>query len=1024
VVTIAMPGGQGQVRFGILGPVEIWTADGVQHVERPLRTAVLAYLLLRAGHLVTVDQLEEALWGGTPPATARPQIHAAVSRIRRVLREAGCAEALATRPGGYELTVGHGHLDLAVFDDHGGRARQAVAGSRYEVAVEQFRRALGLWRGPALGGATAAFVAAARERLEDKRLVTFEDLADAELALGRHAALTAELGAQVDLHPLRERLTGQLMLALYRAGRPAEALEAFHRLRTQLADQLGIDPSRELRERHAAILRADPSLDWAPSQGVVVSAGSGLATPRELPGDVAGFTGREAPLAELDALLDKALDKGRPGSAMVICAISGTAGVGKTALAVHWAHRVADRFPDGQLYVDLRGYHPDQPMPPEQALAALLNSLGVSTMDIPVDVAGRAARYRTALAGRRALVVLDNVHSADQARPLLPGTPSCVVVVTSRGDLAGLVARDGARRLALDALSPKEAVRLLHTLIGERVAAEPVAAALLAQRCARLPLPLRIAAELAVSRPDTLLAQLADDLREQGRRLDLLDTGDDPHTAARAVLSWSHRHLPPEVAATFGRLGLHPGETFDAYAVAALAGVDPAAAEERLRELTRAHLIEPHGAQRLRMHDLLRAYAAERARIDLAGEQAQAALTRLLDYYLFTATAAVDTAFPAERANLPRPPRPATPGPVVETPEAALDWLNRERPNLVAAGIHGRPEHSIHLSQVLWRYLDEHPEDALAVHSAAVMAAPQEHPGRPRALTNLGVAYWRNGRPEDALERLHEAVKGHKENGDRRGEARALGNIGLVLESLGRFTEALDHDRQVRDIYRETGDRRHEIGLLINLGALCVRSGRPAEAAEHQREAVALARAMDDRRLEGHILIGLGAACEGLGEYEEARHHLERALAISREYNHRRNEGFALGGLGQVHLGLGHYAAALEHHEKANAIGREVGDRLLQTEALNSLGDTLRAMGNPSAALERHHEALDLAHQTGDRPEEARALEGLAHALHGTGDRERAERHWRDALAIYTDMHLPQADRLRAHLAGVGIFAR
>lgn len=1013
-----MPGGQGQVRFGILGPVEIWTADGAQHVERPLRTAVLAFLLLRAGHLVTVDQLEDALWGGAPPATARPQIHAAVSRIRRVLREAGCADALATRPGGYELTVAGGQLDLAVFDDHAGRARAAAASSRYEAAAEDFRRALGLWRGPALGGATAAFVAAARERLEDKRLATYEDLADAELALGRHAGLTAELGALVDLNPLRERLTGQQMLALYRAGRPAEALDAFHRLRTQLADQLGIDPSRELRERHEAILRADPALDR-----VAASAAVGVSppTPRELPGDVAGFTGRDGPLAELDALLDKAFDKTRNGSAMVICAISGTAGVGKTALAVRWAHRVADQFPDGQLYLDLRGYHPDQPMPAGQALAALLNSLGMSTMDLPVDVAGRAARYRTALAGRRALVVLDNVHSADQVRPLLPGTPSCVVVVTSRGDLAGLVARDGARRLALDALAPNEAVRLLHTLIGERVTAEPVAALLLAQRCARLPLPLRIAAELAVASPATSLAQLADDLREQRRRLDLLNTGDDPHTAVRAVLSWSHRHLPREVAAAFGLLGLHPGETFDAYAVAALVGCDLLEAERRMRELARAHLAHVAGS-RFRMHDLLRAYAAERAEVDFDADASHAALTRLLDYHLYTATVAVAIAFPAERANLPGLAGLSTPVPVVDTPETALEWLDRERQNLVAAGMHagrhGWVEQSIHFSQVLWRYLDEHPGDALAVHDAAVSSASHDHPGRPRALTNLGMAYWRNGRSDEALECLHDAVKGHRDIGDQRGEARALGNVGLVYESLGRFTEALDHYRQVRDVYRATGDRRHETGLLINLGALCVRSGRPAEAAEHQREAVAIARAMDDRRLEGHILIGLGAACEGQGEYAEARQHLELALTISREYNHRRNEGYALGALGQVYLGLRQYVAAVEHLELARAIGSEVGDRLLETEALNSLGDTLRCMGNLSSALERYGEALELARQTGDRPEEARALEGTAHALRDEGESAQAEQLWWQALAIYTDMHLPQADRVRATLAG------
>jgi len=739
--------------------------------------------------------------------------------------------------------------------------------------------------------------------------------------------------------------------------------------------------------------------------------------PRELPADVYGFTGRDSALAELDALVGNA----EHGTAVVVTAVSGTAGVGKTALAVHWAHRVADRFTDGQLYVDLCGYHPGAPMTPEDALASVLGSLGVSGPDLPLDLAGRASRYRTLLAGRRMLVLLDNAHTAEQVRPLLPGSPSCLVVVTSRSDLAGLVARDGARRIDLDALSRDEAVALLRTLVGERVDAERAGAATLADRCARLPLALRVAAELAVARPTTRLADLANDLRDQRRRLDLLDTGGDPHTAIRAVLSWSCRHLPPPVVTAFSLLGLHPGHDIDPYAFAALVGTDLDRTRRTIDELARAHLVEPHGPDRYGMHDLLRAYAAERAHTDVTAEATRVAVTRLMDHYLRTAAVAVDTAYPEERDIRPRIPSPTGPSPPLGAPETARAWLDRERANLVAVGTHaaghGWPDHSLGLSQILFRYLDGYPAAALAVHASAVRATVDGHPGRASAQTNLGLTHWRLGRPHDAIEHLQQAATGHRATGDRIGEMRAVGNLGLVYESLGRFTEALDRYQRVRVICRETGPRHGEIRLLINLGSLYGRLGRYAEAAEHWQEAVLAAREIGDRRLEGHSLVGLGEACQGLGSYREALDNLDRGLAIGREVLDRCNEGVALREIGLVHAHLGDYPAAAHHLDRSLTVVRDIGDRFMETESLNALGEVLRAAKEPHAALDRHRTALTLARENGDRPEEARALDGIAHAALDTGDAEQASDHWHQALAIYVDLELPEADRLRGELA-------
>ncbi len=546
----------------------------------------------------------------------------------------------------------------------------------------------------------------------------------------------------------------------------------------------------------------------------------GPTGPRQLPPDPCGFTGRAAELAALDRLLDLA---DREVSAVAISAVAGTGGVGKTALAVHWAHRVADRFPDGQLHVDLRGYDPDQPLDPADVLAGFLRALGVPGAEIPYDAAERAARYRTLVAGRRMLVLLDNARSAEHVRLLLPGTPSCFVLVTSRDSLAGLVARHGARRLHLDLLAGDEAVALLRTLVGPRIDAEPVAAAALAERCARLPLALRLAAEIATSRPSPTLDELVAGLADERRGLDAVTA--DERCAVRAVFSWSYRRLPDPAARLFRLLGLHPGRDLDGYAAAGLAGLDLGATRRLADVLVRAHLVERTTSGRLRMHDLLRAYAAELAGRDPAADRRQAR-SRLFDHYLGTASAAVDTLSPAEHHRRLRLRRADGPVPPVDEPAAARAWLDAELPNLVAvaahAAGHGWPEPAGLLSATLSYHLESggHYAEALAVYGHALTAA--------------------------------------RDRGDRAAEGDAHHRIGNILGNLGQHAASAEHYERALVIQRETGDADMIGRTLTNLGNLYQRWGRPAEALGHFEAALALARHRGYRSREASALNGLG----------------------------------------------------------------------------------------------------------------------------------------------------------------------
>jgi len=784
--------------------------------------------------------------------------------------------------------------------------------------------------------------------------------------------------------------------------------------------------------------------------------------PAQLPADVDAFTGRMAELAELDSFLCDAAD--RPATAVVISAVSGTAGVGKTALALRWAHRVRGQFPDGQLYVNLRGYDPDQPMAAGDALASFLRALGVAGPDIPLEVDERAAAYRSLLDGRRVLVVLDNAGSVEQIRPLLPGTRSCLVVVTSRDSLAGLVARHGARRLELDLLPPDDAVALLAALIGGRVDADPDAAEGLAEQCARLPLALRVAAELAATRTTTSLSTLVGELTDEQRRLELFDAGDDPRTALRAVFSWSYRQLSAEAARAFRLLALHPGPQLAPYATAALVATSAERGQHLLDLLARVHLIQPAGPGRYGMHDLLRVYARGLADEEDCDQEQRAALTRLFDHYLATCADAMDTLVPAEQHRRLSMPAPSTPSPPMTDPTIARAWLDTERSTLTAicayTAAHGWPGHTTRLATILFRHLYScgHYPDALTIHTHALEVARRtgDRAAEAHTLTNLGVVDWRQGRYDQAIEHHQQALTLAREIGDRAAEAHALTNLGLVYWRQGRYDQAADHHQQALTLAREIGDRGSEADALTNLGvvhwrqghyhqaaehhlealtlareigdrgseayaqtnlglAYC-RQGRDDQAAEHHRQALTLAREIVSRATETRTLTNLGAVYRRQGNYPQAAAHFQQALTLSQEIGERAGEARSLDNLGSIYLRQGDVQQAAEHHQQALAIYREIGERAGETEALNGIGETHRASGRLGEAHLQHTAALALATEIDEPYLQARAHNSLAHIYHATGEPDQARQHWNEALARFTDLGVPEADFVHTQL--------
>ncbi|MGB3439272.1 MAG: BTAD domain-containing putative transcriptional regulator [Actinophytocola sp.] len=974
--------------------MRLHAAGHTSTVGEPRQQAVLAVLLLEPGHTVAIDTLVDRVWGEFPPRQARRSLQAHIARIRRVLEDAEPGGARLTRDaGGYRLDIRPDQVDVFRFRStlHEGADRVAL------------RAGLDLWDGEPLAGLRGDWVERIRRTLRQEHVSAVVAWAAAEIDAGDAAATITRLTDVADEHPLDETVAATLVRALYTVGRGADALACYDRIRRALRDELGADPGPALSSMHEAVLRHDLPSPARPPPPV----------PAQLPADVTAFTGRAG---ELDELARVASAAGR--EPVVVC-LTGTAGAGKTATAVHWGHRVRDRFPDGQLYLDLRGYDPEQPVPPEDALAAFLTALLPSGTEIPLGEAERAARFRTEVTGRRMLVVLDNAATVDQVRPLLPGTPTCVVVVTSRDSLGGLVALHGAHRVAVGQLPGADAVALLRRLAGERVDAEPEAAAALADRCVRLPLTLRLAAELAVSRPATPLSRLVDELRADQRTLDLLSGGDDQRAAVRSVFSWSLRQLSADATRAFTALGRHPAPTFDAYVLAALADCPLDRARTVLDSLVRAHLVQPAGSDRYGMHDLLKAYAAESGE---AGD-AHAALDRVYGYYLATVAAAMDLLYPGEAHRRPRVGTAAGPVPELAGTDDARDWLDAELPTLevLAAGAaaHGRPEHAVVLSALLFRHLDGiHDTVALAIHGhgRAAARATGDRAAEANALNALGGAHLQAGRSEAAMADMWAAFELFGELGDLLGQARALCNVGMVEERAGRYRVAGRVFARAVARCEEAGDVYVQAHVLTRLGTTEARVGDVDAGREHLRHALDLHRRAGHRFGEAWSMVGLGEIAAEEGRFADAVDLHTEAADLFGVLGHRDSEAWAVDGVGRAETLLGRPADAVRHHQLALDLFHRHGDRDGETWSRNGLGEAHHAAGNAAAARANHAEALTLATRTGALEQEARAHRGLAR----TGSGDSARHHLDRAVAIYDGLGLPDAGRLRAEPAGPG----
>lgn len=902
----------------VLGSVEVRVDDRPVDIGPARQRGILAVLLVEANTAVGVDQLIDRVWGERQPLRVRGSLYSHLTRLRTAL--APTPTKITARSGSYTLEVDEQAVDLHRF-------RRLMAETRNapdERALTLIEQALDLWRGEPFAGMDTPWLAEVRAGLERERLAARLDHADVALRCGGHTRLLPGLTTLAAEFPLDERIAGQLMLALYRAGRQADALAQYQRIRTQLADELGADPGPELRELHQKILSADDRLITRPRAVV----------PRQLPAAPWAFTGREDDLAALTTTLDER-------RTLVISAIRGTGGIGKTWLALAWAHRHLDRFPDGQLFVDLRGFSPDsEPMPPEQALRVFLDALGVDPARVPNDLQARSGLLRSILAERRMLVVLDNAADVEQVEPLLPGGDSCTVLVTSRRTLTGLITRHGAQHLALDPLRDNEARAVLARRLGAaRVEREPQAVEELVGLCGGLPLALGIIAGRALANPRVPLAELAAELRGLG--LSALDD-DDPGTALPTVLSWSYHSLTTEQQHAFALLGNAPGPDISVPAAASLIGVSTERTGEVLHDLEEASLLSRDEHERYSMHDLVRRYATDVEPPD------EAALRRVVDFYTHTAVTAdaiLDTNRDSQHLA---PPAPGAHPLAINDIPAAVAWIGAERACVMAAqqtaAAHGwhRSVWLIAWGLTIFHFRRGHRHDQLTVWQLGQAAAAQL--GEPAidtlALRQLGYAHVYLGHFDEGVEHLHRSLALAEHHDDLPAQAHVHRALTWTWGQIGNHRKSLEHGLLGLRIYRELGAGVSEAQMLNNVGW------------SHAR----------------------------LGEFDAARDHCTAALALYREHVDLYSEAVALDSLGYVEHHTGNHAQAAEHYRRALALHRQIGATAQIVEALRGLGHPLAALDRLTEARAAWREAIELYRALGS-DEAANSLQRELDAL-------------------------------------------
>lgn len=907
------------VEFRVLGDIGA-EADGrpldLGHARQRL---VLVALLVDANRTVPVEQLITRVWGQDPPLRAVNTLQTYLARLRRALT--GTGVRIERRSGGYRIPL----HDVRTVDLHrfGDLLAKARAAEHRDEAAALFERALELWRGEALSGLESSWAAIVREGLDRQRGAAELDYIDVQLERGLHAEVVAELAVRAGEHPLDERIAGRLMLALHRSGRQDEAFAHYQRIRVRLGEELGADPGAELRALHQQILTANATTPRPAAAPVELSH----PVPRQLPPPSARFSGRGE---ELDVLTETLARGSGADGATPIVVLHGSGGMGKTALALRWAHRHTGEFPDGQLYADLRGFDPaESPTPADVAVCGFLHALGVTRTAMPADADAQAAMYRTLVAGKRMLVVLDNARDSVQVAPLLPGSGGCAVLVTSRDRLAGMVAARGARPLRVGILTSAEAREVLIAWLGEeRLEAESEAADEILARCAGLPLALSILAGRATAHPELPLADLVAELRDVTTLMGALDDG-EPGASLGAVMSWSYQALAPDHTRVFGLLGLAPGPDIGVRAAANLLNLPPASTAVVLRTLERVSLLEQPVPGRYRMHDLVRSYAVDRARGDLPDDVRTDALRRLGDFYVRTALSGnrilhphavlVDSGAPDADAH-PHPSRPAD-----ET--TALAWFDAEHAcllatqQLMAARDWHHPVWQLAWALTAFHYRRGFLHEDLAVWPAAVNAADRLGDPAVRITTHrrFGLACARGGRHDDALSHLGLALNLAEETADRPSQA-------ITRHDLAQTWELRGDDRQALD---------------------------------HATAALRLFQTLDNPVWKAQALNGVGWYLTRLGEHDEARVHCEAALALYREHGHPAVAD-VLDSLGHIAHHTGRNDDALDCYYQALVLYREVGNTYLEADTLEHLGHAHLALGALAQAREVWCQALEL----------------------------------------------------------------
>ncbi|GAA5056816.1 AfsR/SARP family transcriptional regulator [Streptomyces similanensis] len=959
-----------RLEFRVLGPLEVRAGEVPVPLGGRRHRTILTVLLLAPGHVVSVDSLIEAVWNEHPPATARTQVSICIAALRKAFKNAGCPdEVIVTAHPGYLLRLGRHSLDTAEFADLVAGADAAVRGERLAEASRAYTEALRLWRGRPLAGVTGHRVEDEAQRLEELRLNTFENATQVRLQLGDHQRALPDLAAMVRSHPLRERARHQLITAQYRSGRRAEALETFQEGRRWLMEELGIEPGPALTELHQAILQDRPSLSAPEPDTEPVAPPTPVGDPLELPPDVPRLAGRKEELAQLGRLLDADSTAGGPATGL----ITGVAGIGKTSLAVHWGHSVADLFPDGQLFADLHGYDEHlEPTTADEVLGRFLRSLSVPTAQIPAAPEERAALYRSLLADRRVLVVLDNVRSDAQVRPLLPSGAGCCVLVTGREQLPELVAWPPRAWVRLGPLSPHEAVELLGRIVGEeRVAAEPGAIVTLAELCDLLPLALRIAGARLASKPHWTVAHLVRRLSDERSRLDELSQG---ASQVRASFALTYQGLAGQAAQLYRRLGLLDVPDFTSWVAAVLLDTDLRTGERLIEELVDAQFLDVVGPDvaghtRYRFQNLLRLFARERAEEESARERA-AVLDRVHRTYLFLAAEAHRRSYGGDFSIIhgsvaQLPLSPELTDRLLARP---LDWLEAERLPLAAlvgrAAAAGQDELAWDLTLcvlVLFEtrnYLDDWRE--CAERSLAAVRAAGNTRGEAAMLHVLGALEMRLRDFTTAYHLFTRALRLHERAGEAHGGALVLRNMAMIDEMRGELDSAMRHSTAALAVFRQVGDRSSEAHVLNNMAQIRLDQGDVDEAQRLSEESVRVSAAIGEGgarslALGTHRLARVHLARQ---EYDLAEEALLRVIHIVRGQMDTLGLAHGLLALGEARMGAGRWRQARATLRRATEVAALVDSPLVEGRIKLALGTAARKCDDPDEARRNFAGAL------------------------------------------------------------------